>query len=289
MTVRLYRSTDAGAPVLGKTNDASLLTILRACLVTGYGSKVAAGWTMPFSDLPNKMACFRTANDGDYLRLDDSLDYRWASVYGFKTMSDLNTGTEQYPSSNNIGNGNHYRVSKRYSTSSINDGWMVIASEDWFYYIGLQNDNSLSYPSGFFFGKYESLNPSFTENFMLTGYVTSVTSTSSTNTYQALYGRYIWYVRRSYQNAQQPVRVQQNYISEDLTNPNPFTGSLELLKPYLRDTNSPYVRYGYMPNMFHVMGNKRYGYRGGEMFTEGAKKYVTIAYSNIAFAIEYDE
>lgn len=42
-----YKSTDASAPVLnGQTG--SLLTVLDAVLVNGYGSKIAAGWTKPF-------------------------------------------------------------------------------------------------------------------------------------------------------------------------------------------------------------------------------------------------
>ena len=47
MPVTLYRSTDDDAPALTKSN---LSLILKACLVTGYGSKPGAGWTMPYED-----------------------------------------------------------------------------------------------------------------------------------------------------------------------------------------------------------------------------------------------
>ena len=49
MTVRIYRSTDAGAPTrtgLTGTHVNMLRQILRACLVDGYGAKPAAGWSV---------------------------------------------------------------------------------------------------------------------------------------------------------------------------------------------------------------------------------------------------
>lgn len=48
MAITIYKSTDASAPVLtGQVG--SLTALLLACLVNGYGSKAAAGWTNPFS------------------------------------------------------------------------------------------------------------------------------------------------------------------------------------------------------------------------------------------------
>lgn len=49
MTLRIYRSTDTGAPTRGALTGAPvnmLRQILRACLVDGYGSKPAAGWSI---------------------------------------------------------------------------------------------------------------------------------------------------------------------------------------------------------------------------------------------------
>lgn len=47
MTVRFYSSLDSGAPVLsGSRAYDKIKQILRACLVDGYGGKVAAGWTV---------------------------------------------------------------------------------------------------------------------------------------------------------------------------------------------------------------------------------------------------
>lgn len=46
---KLYSHTDADAPKLTDA-DGAIKTILKACLVTGYGAKASAGWTMLFDD-----------------------------------------------------------------------------------------------------------------------------------------------------------------------------------------------------------------------------------------------
>ncbi|WP_276681177.1 hypothetical protein [Thalassolituus oleivorans] len=45
----IYYSDDAGAPVVSQGAD-SLYQILRACLIDGYGSKTAAGWSVVYDD-----------------------------------------------------------------------------------------------------------------------------------------------------------------------------------------------------------------------------------------------
>jgi hypothetical protein len=44
--VTVYRSSDAGAPSLGTGKPSEIITILKKCLVDGYGSKVSLGWTI---------------------------------------------------------------------------------------------------------------------------------------------------------------------------------------------------------------------------------------------------
>lgn len=98
MAITFYSSADAGAPVLSGTGD--ITTVLDAILINGYGSKPAAGWTKPFTGT-NKVA-YRMASGagqaGYYLRIQDQLDsgrgYRWRS---YKTMSDVDTGTNPVP------------------------------------------------------------------------------------------------------------------------------------------------------------------------------------------------
>lgn len=55
--VKIYRSTDTDAPVLDKTANC-VATIIKACLVTGYGAKAGAGWTLKNEDLETKTKVF---------------------------------------------------------------------------------------------------------------------------------------------------------------------------------------------------------------------------------------
>jgi hypothetical protein len=62
MPTRVYKSTDAGAPTLtGQVG--SLIAVLRACLVDGFGSNPPLGWSIPYTDgnNPPLRAHFRQA------------------------------------------------------------------------------------------------------------------------------------------------------------------------------------------------------------------------------------
>lgn len=58
--VKVYRWDDIGAPQLDKTANC-MTTIFNTCLVTGYGTKEGAGWTMPFEDAATGIKVFKPA------------------------------------------------------------------------------------------------------------------------------------------------------------------------------------------------------------------------------------
>lgn len=57
MTTRIYKSSDASAPVMN-VSAGSLLSVLDACLVTGYGAKTAAGWAKTVIDAGTYQAAY---------------------------------------------------------------------------------------------------------------------------------------------------------------------------------------------------------------------------------------
>lgn len=59
--VNVYRSTDANAPLLDKTAGC-VSKIIKACLVTGYGAKIGAGWTMTHEDSATHTRVFNIDN-----------------------------------------------------------------------------------------------------------------------------------------------------------------------------------------------------------------------------------
>lgn len=91
--VKVYRWDDAGAPALDKTAGC-MMTIFKACLITGYGTKEPAGWTMPFEDTTAGIKVLRPEvgpHTDFYLRLSaDTGTEIAAQVY--LNMTDANTG-----------------------------------------------------------------------------------------------------------------------------------------------------------------------------------------------------
>lgn len=97
MPATLYQSTDSGAPQLTATAG-SLIQVLDAVLVNGYGSKSPAGWTKEFSG--TNTAVYRNGPDSaarTFFRIED-ISGSYATVVGYHDMTDINTGTYRIPS-----------------------------------------------------------------------------------------------------------------------------------------------------------------------------------------------
>jgi len=137
MTVRLYTSTDASAPTL--TGQAgSLNALLYACLVTGYGTQTAAGWTRPYNDAGSNTAAFRQPGRAQaYLQSADggpgAGSYREARWRGYATMSAYNAGTEPFPTAAQMANGLFVRKSDTLDTTAR--PWILLADENTFHLI----------------------------------------------------------------------------------------------------------------------------------------------------------
>lgn len=124
MTVRVYRSSDASAPILSGAQG-SLIALLDACLVNGYGSKTASGWTKPFTTT-NK-AAFRTGGGNQrYLVVDETVNNGSATFFGFETMTAITTGVNQFPT---VGQGNILYFFKSSVTAATSRNWIVIATD----------------------------------------------------------------------------------------------------------------------------------------------------------------
>lgn len=123
-----YRSTDSGAPTLSGTAG-SLIALLDACLVDGYGAKAAAGWTKNYSGT-NKAVYRPSHGNRYYLRvLDDGSDgtqgARLARVRGYETMSDVDTGTGEFPTDAQVSGGLY--MGKSSTLDSTARPWVVLA------------------------------------------------------------------------------------------------------------------------------------------------------------------
>ena len=118
MPVTLYLSSDDQAPVL---TNANLSVILKACLVTGYGSKTDAGWTMPYEDAASNTRVFAPKHAGEldsYLRIKDNGGGD-SVVQAYREMTGIDAGDKIL----------ELRTPYKYGRRNLQGRWAVIASE----------------------------------------------------------------------------------------------------------------------------------------------------------------
>ncbi|WP_371369949.1 hypothetical protein ACA097_09510 [Pseudomonas sp. QL9] len=128
MTVRVYTSLDTGAPALTGDHFDKIRTILMACLVTGYGGKPGAGWTVGH-DIP---AGFSLGNGDGFVNYVRNSSAEFVGIYIMESVTDGTTGLAGgvnrrsaywYDGSSETTRGFHYLQ------NSLINHWMVVADE----------------------------------------------------------------------------------------------------------------------------------------------------------------
>lgn len=128
----LYQNTDASAPVLSGTAGA-FNNLLYACLVTGYGVKTGAGWTREFSGT-NKGVYRSSAGNRMFFRVDDT-GTTSARVVGYENMTDVDTGTNAFPTSTQVSGGLYWQKSGSADATArswilmVDDRYLIFAAE----------------------------------------------------------------------------------------------------------------------------------------------------------------
>lgn len=132
LPVSVYRWDDENAPKLDRAANC-VSTIFKACLVTGYGTKSGAGWSMPFEDTVAGVKVLRppvSAEQDFYLRLSaDNGSELTAQVY--TVMSNINTGDLKL----------QCNTAFKYATAEITGKWLLIATNRGFWFFNEQYFN----------------------------------------------------------------------------------------------------------------------------------------------------
>lgn len=146
MAINVYQSDDVSAPILNATNG-SLIAVLKACLVDGYGSKAGAGWSVALEDAPNNKIILRNnsvSGTGRYFRLqDDGFLYSghaggkpsMAVMRGCESFTDIDATAGNFPNiagDANADSATYYGVAiiKKSSNTSVNPSpWAVWADD----------------------------------------------------------------------------------------------------------------------------------------------------------------
>lgn len=130
--VSVYRWNDANAPKLDKTANC-MSSILKACLVTGYGIKQSAGWTLPFEDMQAGIKILRPeigTEQDFYLRLSaDTGQTITSQVYTDMTSTTAGNLKLQCGMPFNYGKG------------AVSGKWIVIATSRSFWLLVERNYN----------------------------------------------------------------------------------------------------------------------------------------------------
>lgn len=183
MTVTVYQSTDASAPSLtGATG--SLIAVLDACLVNGYGAKSAAGWSKAFTG--TNLAAYRAASGNQYyLAVDDSggSGANFARISGYTAMTSVTAGTGQFPFPAQVAGGLY--VQKSSTVDSTVRAWVLVTNGTMVYFFpeiaatvgawaGTTNTGSGN--GQFCFGDFTSYRPSDSYNTLI---MASATTTAS--------------------------------------------------------------------------------------------------------------
>lgn len=137
----VYRSSDASAPVLTGAVG-SLVALLDACLVNGYGAKAAAGWTKPFS-AANRGAYRWPGGTHLYWDVDDAGGgtggAKEARTSMYDTMSAVGAGTSKTPSAVN------WLVVRKSATADATARPWVIIADDRTVYVLIKAGDDTSY------------------------------------------------------------------------------------------------------------------------------------------------
>lgn len=133
MAVTVYRSTDTSAPTLSGTAG-DLVNLLDKCLVAGYGSKTAAGWSKPYTG--TNAAVFRMGGGNQfYLDVNDNspgaATSQEARLRGYEAMTAVATGTAPFPTVAQLAAG--IIVRKSAAASGTTRVWTLIADDRTFY------------------------------------------------------------------------------------------------------------------------------------------------------------
>jgi len=164
MAFTIYNSSDSGAPTLNG-NAGSLLTVLDAVLVTGYGAKTAAGWWKPFPNTSSYgMYMQGTGSSTCSLFVYDNASGSVgaeAQLTGWDSITAIDngkvTGSNQFPTVAQVGPGSgSVTVRKSTTSDSTARAWYIFADSHSMYGFIQALDADRGYRA-FMFGDYYSI------------------------------------------------------------------------------------------------------------------------------------
>jgi hypothetical protein len=177
----IYQNTEASAPQLSGQND-SLLTLLDAILVNGYGTQPAAGWTIAGTALNRRAYKMGgVGSTGFCLSINDNAvgagGPQEATVAGLEHCTGAIQGTGWFP----LALTNPANVIRKSATAdTTNRAWTCFADSRTIYLFILSGDNA-GYYMGMLFGDFYTFSPTDQWNCMIIGDATQNSGSPSSD------------------------------------------------------------------------------------------------------------
>ncbi len=162
----VYRSTDASAPTLSGTAG-DLVNLLDKCLVAGYGSQSAAGWTKPYT--ATNRAVFRQGGGNQfYLWVNDDatthpVTAKDATLRGWEVLGSIpseivdGTHTGPFPDLTQRSSTAPIAMRKSATADATTRSWIVVADDRTVYVFIATGDVAGGRYCAFMFGDFYSL------------------------------------------------------------------------------------------------------------------------------------
>lgn len=160
----IYRSTDSGAPPLSGASG-TLITVLDAVLVNGYGAKSGAGWTKSLSSGSTRAAYRQGSGLSGYLRVYDETLFATgyvasggigAFIGGANFLSSFEEKSGWFPQAYSGGWANNaygvFGISKSVTADTTQREW-VIAADPYTVYMFVRNSSATGVWVGWAFGE----------------------------------------------------------------------------------------------------------------------------------------
>lgn len=266
MAAQIFKSTDASAPSLTKANG-TLVSLLDAILVSGYGAVSPLGWSTVFT-ATNKRVYQPAAGTGFQLRVDDSGNDYEAKVRG-GTFSDVDTlSADGFPTAAQLANGVFWQKT---NTSAGARPWVAIGDAKRFFIL-IQIDTGQDRWNGGWFGDFESYKSGDVYNCLIIGKAASVNNEdndtigliSSSGVFGSAPGGH--YVPRAYTGVGSAIalgkysdeRIQSGVsgggtaASSCLTYPDTISGGLHVGRFFLSEPSPTFSPRGYLPGLWSI-------------------------------------
>jgi len=352
MTVRIYRSSDFGAPNTLNNAAGAFITVLDACLVNGYGDQTititsagglatvttpsphgliktakytvsganeaayngehsvtvvdgvtltfpvagtpatpatgtitgrlsGSGWTKPFSGTYLASYLQGAGSNGMSLRVDDT--GTMTRLVGYETMSDVNTGTQSFPTNAQMAGGAYQSK----STNTTYRDWVLLADEKRFYFSSNADGSAGDVNGqGMFFGDINSYLPGDSYSTMLAAGNTSSANSSSKfyNLVESFGTNTAHYMARAYTqlggsiqcgkmvNGSKGVATGMGYAGYPF--PDPITNALHYDKVEVTEPSPTSSIRGYLPGLWNPLHARPLV--DGDYFEDGAGKIFLV-------------